>query len=79
VGPCIAVDADSARQVLGTALSEPQPAGWFWDLLPSNQNAASLAREIGFSRQRRLVRMFRGEELNQNDDLTYAIAGFELG
>ena len=79
LGPCIAVDADSAWQVLGTALSGPEAAGWFWDLLPSNQNAASLAREMGFSRQRRLVRMFRGEELNQNDDLTYAIAGFELG
>jgi GNAT superfamily N-acetyltransferase len=79
VGPCVAESAEAARQVLEMAIGEPNAGGWFWDLLPSNRNAVMLASELGFSPQRRLTRMFRGEELKGNDQLVYAIAGFELG
>ena len=79
LGPCVAESGEAARQVLEMPIGEPNAGGWFWDLLPSNQNAVALASELGFSPQRRLTRMFRGEELKGNDQLVYAIAGFELG
>ena len=79
LGPCLAESAEAARQVLEMAIGEPNAAGWFWDLLPANRNAVAVASEMGFAPQRRLMRMFRGEELSGNDQLVYAIAGFELG
>jgi hypothetical protein len=65
--------------VLVQAISDYGTSDIFWDLLPSNQDAVSLATELGFSTQRRLTRMFRGEQLRGRDELVYAIAGFELG
>jgi hypothetical protein len=51
----------------------------FWDLFPDNQDAVELAREVGFSRARSLVRMYRGDELHQDSAEIYGIAGFEFG
>jgi len=79
LGPCLAESAEAARQVLEMAIGIPEAGGWFWDLLPANRNAVAVASEMGFAPQRRLMRMFRGEELSGNDQLVYAIAGFELG
>jgi hypothetical protein len=52
---------------------------WSWDLFPQNQDAVALARDLGFSPKRHLVRMGRGKELREKEDSIYAIAGFELG
>jgi N-acetylglutamate synthase-like GNAT family acetyltransferase len=79
LGPFIARSRDAARAVLVQAISDYGTSDIFWDLLPSNQDAVSLATELGFSTQRRLTRMFRGEQLRGRDELVYAIAGFELG
>ncbi|HEY4052262.1 MAG TPA: GNAT family N-acetyltransferase [Terriglobales bacterium] len=79
LGPFIARSRDAARAVLVQAISDYGTSDIFWDLLPSNQDAVSLASELGFSTQRRLTRMFRGEQLRGRDELVYAIAGFELG
>jgi len=79
LGPFVARSRDAARDVLVQAISDSDSNGWFWDLLPSNQDAGTLATELGFSQQRHLTRMFRGEELRGRDELIYAIAGFELG
>ena len=79
LGPCLAESAEAARHILEMAIGEPNAGGWFWDLLPANRNAVAVASEMGFAPQRRLMRMFRGEELSGNDQLVYAIAGFELG
>ena len=79
LGPCIATNRDAARDVLVQAINDSNTSGFFWDLLPSNQEAITLASELGFARQRRLARMFRGEQLRGQDELIYAIAGFELG
>jgi hypothetical protein len=35
--------------------------------------------ELGFAPQRRLERMVLGNSLSTNDEMVYAIAGFELG
>jgi GNAT superfamily N-acetyltransferase len=78
LGPCVAEESASARQLIQEAVQHSAGKRWYWDLLPSNCNAVNLASELGFSRQRRLTRMFRGDEFRR-DDLVYAIAGFELG
>ena len=60
-------------------LRDPSESGWFWDLLSANKNAIRLAEEFGFAPQRRLERMVLGNSLPKNDEMVYAIAGFELG
>lgn len=77
LGPCVAENAHSARTLIERALSEG--GEWYWDLLPANSNAITLARELGFSPKRRLVRMVRGADLRGNERNIYALSGFELG
>ena len=78
LGPCVASDAYRARALIRESVAASDTS-WSWDLLPENAAAIDLARELGFSRQRLLTRMSRGEVLRRRDDMIYAIAGFELG
>lgn len=89
LGPCVATSEAEARQLIAARLEDSIGAGkerevppsrtWYWDLLPANPGAVSCARELGFKRRRTLWRMRRGEAIENNDALVYAIAGFELG
>jgi GNAT superfamily N-acetyltransferase len=78
LGPCIAKSIAGARELLTRALSNTQTR-WAWDLLPENQDALTLATELGFRPQRRLTRMRRGAPLQTDDGRIYSIAGFEFG
>jgi hypothetical protein len=53
--------------------------GWSWDLFPKNISAVAMARDLGFTPQRHLMRMVRGKELRAHEELIFALAGFELG
>lgn len=75
IGPCISRSADFARRSIQACAGEES----YWDLLPQNQMAKDLAAELGFTPQRKLVRMVRGRDLRSREDWIYAIAGFELG
>jgi hypothetical protein len=75
----VASDPQSARSFITSTMMKSSSAAWSWDLLPQNRNAAALASDLGFTRQRVLTRMRRGEKLQSRDDMIYAIAGFELG
>jgi len=80
LGPCVAESGDKARVLMAAHLDKFDTAeGWYWDLLPENQEAKRCAEELGFTRSRVLCRMRRGEALEQNVARMYAIAGFELG
>jgi len=79
LGPCVAKDATSARAVIEETLRASSPSSWFWDLLNTNKAALHLAASLGFVPQRRLERMAIGDRLAKNDQMVYAIAGFELG
>jgi GNAT superfamily N-acetyltransferase len=79
IGPCVAQDTSATRELLGSVVRTPAAGGWAWDLLPQNRDAMSLAMELGFTRQRRLVRMSRGEKLQGEAGMVQAIAGFEFG
>jgi GNAT superfamily N-acetyltransferase len=79
LGPCVAQTQKDARLVIEHTLRDSPESGWFWDLLSANNNAIQLAEEFGFAPQRRLERMVLGNSLPKNDEIVYAIAGFELG
>jgi predicted GNAT family N-acyltransferase len=79
LGPCVARDQKSARAVIARTVQASPQSSWYWDLLSSNQNAIDLAAEFGFAPQRRLERMVLGDSIAKNDQMVYAIAGFELG
>ena len=78
LGPCLGDNPEDARNLIYTCVQETV-GNWFWDLFPENHDAVAIARDLGFTPQRHLLRMGRGKELTQNIDATYAIAGFELG
>ncbi len=79
LGPCVAQEQKAARLVIEQCLRGSSESGWYWDLLTTNKNAFEMATEFGFVPQRRLERMVFGNRFNKNDDMVYAIAGFELG
>jgi GNAT superfamily N-acetyltransferase len=79
LGPCVATEPQAARVVIEQTLRSSTPSGWCWDLLSSNKMAVELAGELGFTPQRRLERMSLGKRFDKNDQMVYAIAGFELG
>lgn len=78
LGPCVARTPQAAKRLIQAALRHNE-GPCFWDLLPENANAVRLARKLGFTLERRLVRMFRGEPLRAKEGWIYALAGFELG
>ena len=89
LGPCVASSEADASLVIAAHLQESANMGgecesskscnWYWDLLPANPEAARCAEKFGFTRRRVLWRMRRGEMMENNDAMVYAIAGFELG
>jgi ribosomal protein S18 acetylase RimI-like enzyme len=79
LGPCVAQEQNAARLVIEQCFRGSPESSWYWDLLSTNKNAFVIAKEFGFVPQRRLERMVFGNGCNKNDDMVYAIAGFELG
>jgi hypothetical protein len=78
LGPCASDNPKHARNLISSCV-EGSLTSWYWDLFASNQQAATIASELGFIPQRRLLRMARGRQFSENRDAIYAIAGFELG
>jgi GNAT superfamily N-acetyltransferase len=78
LGPCISENPSTASRMIEECLQNTR-CSWSWDLLSRNQNAVALARDLGFTPQRHLVRMARGKDLCEKENVIYAIAGFELG
>jgi GNAT superfamily N-acetyltransferase len=83
-GPCVARSAGAARELLAWFLEKHGGESVYWDILPVNGDAVTLAREFGFEPVRRLARMaLTGVEnppaLHNDDTRVYAAAGFEFG
>ena len=78
LGPCVSDNPEDARSLIVTQVRN-STCSWYWDLFPGNEHAVNIARDLGFSPQRHLLRMRRGKEMSENRDAIYAIAGFELG
>jgi len=79
LGPCVANSPATARALIETTVTRKPDNGWFWDLLPANHDAVSIATDLGFKRARTLTRMSWGRELPTNNQRIFAIAGLELG
>jgi len=79
LGPSIAESEEAARRVITSALACHAGRRCYWDLLPANTIALSLAGEFDFAPKRRLTRMVRGRDLRGSEQQTYALAGFEFG
>jgi len=79
LGPSIAESVETARRVITSALACHAGRSCYWDLFPANLIAVRLASEFDFVPKRRLTRMVRGQDLRQNENQTYALAGFEFG
>jgi hypothetical protein len=78
IGPCVARSPESAKLLIESCLAS-RGHDWYWDLLPANTGAVRCAEKFGFSLRRTLWRMRRGEVMENNNAMVYAIAGFELG
>jgi GNAT superfamily N-acetyltransferase len=79
LGPCVARDPASALELVDLCVRTRAASNWFWDLLPESRDAVAIARELGFTPQRRLLRMVQGAGLKGHEEMIYAIAGFEFG
>lgn len=80
LGPIVARDAASARQIVSHLLRPMASRDVFWDLLPDNAAALQLATELGFVEVRRLTRMYLGDKVNGGRvEQIFAAADFALG
>lgn len=79
VGPVIAVDIAQARRLLAAALSPLRDTA-FIDVNLAYPRAVELVKELGFTKQRDLVRMRLGEDATIGlSRRVFAIAGPEVG
>ncbi len=79
LGPCIADGPQTAERLFRHALHEIGADHYFWDLLPANHHAVTLARKLDFAPVRRLTRMVLGPNPPNDESRVWAIAGFEWG
>ena len=84
LGPCVAREAGQARRLIKSILAKHYGEKLFWDLLPDNELASDLARELGFTCVRQLKRMWRPGVRERNETapnlaMQFAAAGFEFG
>lgn len=81
LGPCQAVDAGVAGDVIRATMRQAQAAAYFWDLFPAVGPAVDLARELGFQRKRTLWRMALQPQAGPpgRPERVFGAAGFEYG
>lgn len=79
-GPCVARSAQAGERLAHWFTGRHSEEAAYWDLLPSNRAAATIAAGLGFARVRELVRMrFGPAGPEQDGSKVFAIAGFEFG
>ncbi|MEX2026582.1 MAG: GNAT family N-acetyltransferase [Pirellulaceae bacterium] len=78
IGPCIADDFAGPR-LLDLAFAQHAGNPIYIDIPKSHDQAASLARAQGLMSQRDLLRMCRGEKLDERVEHLWASSGPELG
>ena len=79
LGPCIAHSEEIGTALLTDALSRYAGSRVYWDLPSSHFSAKQLAESSGLAPQRQLLRMCRGEGVNDDVPKLWASSGPELG
>jgi len=78
LGPVVACNPGTARDMITSILGD-LGQDVYWDLMEDNIHAKKLALELGFEKERNLVRMRRGPVVAGENVTYYAISGFETG
>jgi GNAT superfamily N-acetyltransferase len=83
-GPCVSRSPEAALRMMSWAIAQAGNRPICCDLLPDNNQAIRVAKQLGFERRRELVRMVRrgarsSAPIEAENALVYAIAGFEYG
>ena len=71
LGPVVAVSEETAARIVGELVSSASGNPIFWDIPDLNQAAVGLAKELGFTTQRPLLRMFLGENKHAGNPKQY--------
>jgi len=80
LGPIAAESPDAGKALVDALIARCGAEKIYWDIPDSNDAALDWAGKYGFSRQRILTRMFRGENIAiGNPRMQYALAGPEVG
>ncbi|MDF1814986.1 MAG: GNAT family N-acetyltransferase [Verrucomicrobiales bacterium] len=80
LGPVVSQDACEAVEVIKSLLRTEKQSSVIWDIPEDNHRAVDLAEELGFKRQRRLIRMWTGpNRIDESVEMQWAIGGPETG
>jgi GNAT superfamily N-acetyltransferase len=80
LGPIVSREGESGCTIVRSLLQCPDVRPVFWDIPEDNAPAVHLARELGFRRQRLLIRMWTGQQKAVGDPaFQWAISGPETG
>jgi GNAT superfamily N-acetyltransferase len=80
LGPVTAGSPEAGLALIEALLSQCEGEHMFWDIPDANTPAVEWAQQRGFTRQRPLIRMYRGENPAPSDARRqFALAGPEVG
>jgi ribosomal protein S18 acetylase RimI-like enzyme len=80
LGPIAAESVEAGKRLVDALMARCGTGKIYWDIPDANKAALGWAEKYGFTQQRALTRMFRGENLAVgNPLLQYALAGPEVG
>ena len=79
LGPCVAEDPKQAATLIRAVVASRAEEPWFLDLFPRQAAAVEIAKSLGFTPVRWLMRMRWGLPVPARDDLVFAMGGFEAG
>lgn len=80
LGPVAASSSEAGVTLIRTLVHQVKGHPVFWDIPDANQAAVSLVKELGFTPQRPLLRMFIGNnEHPGNQERYYALADPSIG
>lgn len=79
LGPVVSDHSQQACALIRTLLTSPDSGLVYWDIPEDHTEAIALARELGFVRQRPLIRMWTGQPLMDRREWQWAIGSPETG
>lgn len=79
LGPVFAGNPATGREIVESLLAMQDKRPVYWDIPEGNVTAVNLAKELGFQVERKLVRMWFGEEIPGDPKVLWGICGPEMG